>query len=146
MSAKPIDVVPLGQGEPATILIIEDNIDDQNLLKRQLTKAGVQERVVCLSDGSLALNLIREGSIKLSCFSVIFLDLSLPGANGLLLLHAIRTNAETRLMPVFVVTGSMDPKVEAEAKRLGATSFIPKDNLALPSFRSTISEIFSLPR
>ncbi len=130
---------------PAKILVIEDNVDDQDLLKRQLQKSGIQDRVMCVEDGEVALNLLREGSRKLSAVAAIFLDLSLPGVNGLLLLQAIRTNVETALLPVFVMTGSTNPKDEAECKRLGATSFISKERLSLPAFQSTIAKMFQLP-
>lgn len=130
------------QTEP-TILVIEDSRDDQEMLIRQLKKSGVNERVVCVNDGTDALALVRAGSQKLSAVCAVFLDLSLPGVDGLLLLKAIRANVETSLMPVFVMTGSTNPNNEVASRRLGATRFIPKQLLSLPSFRSTLSELFS---
>ena len=70
-------------------------------------------------------------------------NLSLPGVNGFLLLRTIRANVETALLPVFVVTGSVNPKDESGAQRPGATSFISKDRLALPLFRATIAQLLS---
>ncbi len=122
--------------------MIEDNADDQNLLIRQLKKSGVTEKVQCVGDGDVAMELVRAGAEKLSAVCAIFLDLSLPGVDGLLLLKAIRANVETALMPVFIMTGSTNPADEAEAKRLGATRFIPKQLLALPGFRGTLGEMF----
>jgi two-component system, response regulator len=126
----------------STILVIEDNRDDQEMLVRQLKKSGVSEKVMCVSDGTDAMELIRAGAQKLSRVCAIFLDLSLPGVNGLLLLQAIRANVETSLLPVFIMTGSTDPKDESESRRLGATSFIPKQLLSLPSYRTKIAELF----
>ena len=97
---------------------------------------------MCVENGSDALELLRTGARKLSAVGAIFLDLSLPGVNGLLLLQTIRANVETALLPVFVMTGSTNPADEAECRRLGATSFIPKKLLSLPSFRSTIADMF----
>jgi CheY-like chemotaxis protein len=131
--------------EPMRILVIEDNIDDQEMLKRQLQKSGIQDRVMCVEDGGVALSLLRDGTRKLSAVAAVFLDLSLPGINGLLLLQAIRANVETALLPVFIMTGSTNPKDEAECKRLGATSFISKERLSLPSFRTTLAELFHSP-
>jgi CheY-like chemotaxis protein len=127
------------------ILVIEDNLDDQELLLHQLNKVGVQERVLCVGDGTDALNLLHDGARKLSAACAIFLDLSLPGVNGLLLLQAIRSNVATALLPVFIMTGSINPKDEAECRRLGITKFIPKGQISLASFRSTLSEIFHQP-
>jgi len=126
----------------STILVIEDNRDDQDMLIRQLKKSGINDQVVCVADGHDALGLVRSGARKLSAVCAVFLDLSLPGVNGLLLLEAIRANVETALLPVFIMTGSTDPRDEAECRRLGATSFIPKHLLSLPSFRSKIVDLF----
>jgi len=125
------------------ILVIEDNIDDQDVLIRQLHKSGIQDRVLCVADGNDALNLVRDGARKLSEVCAIFLDLSLPGVDGLLLLQAIRSNVETALLPVFIMTGSLNPQDEEDCRRLGATRFIPKGLLSLPSFRITIAEMFN---
>jgi len=130
----------------ARILVIEDDSNDQEILIRQLKKSGVEEKVWCVEDGNDALELVRSGASKLSAVCAVFLDLSLPGVNGLLLLQAIRSNVATALLPVFIMTGSTNPDDEAEAKRLGATSFIPKQLLSLPSFRATISDMFHTPK
>jgi len=136
--------MPEEQG-PAEILVIEDNLDDQEMLLHQLKKANVQERVLCVEDGTDALHLLQDGARKLSAVCAVFLDLSLPGVNGLMLLQAIRSNVETALLPVFIMTGSTNPKDEAECRRLGVSNFIPKGQISLSSFRSTLSDIFHPP-
>jgi CheY-like chemotaxis protein len=93
------------EDNPVKILVIEDNTDDQDVLIRQLHKSGIQDRVLCVGDGTDALNLVLDGARKLSAVCAVFLDLSLPGVNGLLLLQAIRSNVETALLPVFIMTG-----------------------------------------
>lgn len=130
------------ESAPPEILVIEDNRDDQDVLIRQLHKSGVQDRVVCVENGTDALALIRAGTRKLSRVCAVFLDLGLPGVDGLLLLEAIRANVETALLPVFIMTGSTNPKDEEEAKRLGATRFISKDVVGLSSFRATLADMF----
>jgi CheY-like chemotaxis protein len=141
-SRVPDQNVSAEESSPEKILVIEDDADDQAMLIRQLTKSGVQNGVVCVEHGDDAMALVRTGAKKLGEVCAVFLDLSLPGVNGLLLLQAIRSNVETALLPVFIMTGSTNPSDEAEAKRLGATSFIPKSMLSLPSFRTTIAEMF----
>ncbi len=98
---------------------------------------------MCVEDGNVAMDLVRDGAQKLSAVCAIFLDLSLPGVNGLLLLQSIRANVTTALLPVFIMTGSTNPQDEAECRRLGATRFIPKSLLSLPSFRSTIADMLA---
>jgi CheY-like chemotaxis protein len=130
------------ESSPVKILVIEDDAGDQGLLLHQLKKSGIQDRVMCVEDGNVALELMRTGTRNLSKVCAIFLDLSLPGVNGLLLLEAIRSNVETALLPVFITSGSTNPEDEAECRRLGATRFIPKNLISLPGFRSTIADIF----
>ena len=127
------------------ILLIEDNKDDQDLLIHQLQKSGIQDKVRCVENGNDALALVRASTRKLSKVCAIFLDLGLPGVDGLLLLEAIRSNVETALLPVFVMTGSTNPRDESEARRLGATGFIPKQLVNLPAFRSTLADMFKRP-
>jgi two-component system, response regulator len=124
------------------ILVIEDNADDQDLLIHQLQRSGIKDRVLCIANGGDALELVHSGAQKISAVCAIFLDLSLPGVNGFLLLEAIRANVKTALLPVFIMTGSANPADEAECRRLGATSFFPKQFLSLPSFRPTITNLF----
>ena len=112
------------------------------MLLRQLEKSGVNERVMCVGNGDDACELLRNGAQKLSAIAAVFLDLSLPGVDGLMLLKLIRSNVETALLPVFIMTGSTNPKDEAEAHRLGATSFIPKALLSLPSYRGNLAQLF----
>jgi CheY-like chemotaxis protein len=141
----PVDAPKPEDSNEVKILVIEDNTDDQELLLHQLNKSGVQDRVLCVEDGNDALNLLRDGARKLSKLGAIFLDLSLPGVDGLLLLQSIRANVETALLPVFIMTGSTNPKDEDECRRLGATRFIPKQLLRLPSFRSTLADMIHPP-
>jgi CheY-like chemotaxis protein len=137
---------PPDDNSPVKILVIEDNPADQDILIHQLNKSGIKDRVLCVENGSDALDLVRTGARKLSEVAAVFLDLSLPGVDGLLLLEAIRSNVETKLLPVFVMSGSTNPKDLAECKRLGATSFIPKNLISLPAFRSTIADIFQFSK
>jgi CheY-like chemotaxis protein len=143
------DPLPLPPGEdnsPVKILVIEDEPMDQEMLISQLQDSGIHDRVLCIDNGHDAMTLLREGAQKLTNVCAIFLDLSLPGVHGLLLLQTIRSNIETALLPVFIMSGSTNPKDEAEARRLGATDFIPKRLVSEPSFRETIADIFQSPR
>jgi DNA-binding NarL/FixJ family response regulator len=57
-------------------------------------------------------------------FSLILLDLNLPGATGLSCLHALRRIAPTT--PIVVVSAVGDPKIMQDAVMGGASAFIPK--------------------
>lgn len=65
--------------------------------------------------------------------AVILLDIQLPAGGGLQVLEKITASAKTQAIPVVIITGGTDPKLEAETKAKGATSFVrkPVDQKAL---------------
>ncbi len=65
--------------------------------------------------------------------AVILLDIQLPAGGGLPLLEKITTSTKTHAIPVVIITGGTDPKLEAETKAKGATAFVrkPVDQKAL---------------
>lgn len=65
--------------------------------------------------------------------AVILLDIQLPAGGGLPLLEKITTSTKTHAIPVVIITGGTDPKLEAETKAKGAASFVrkPVDQKAL---------------
>jgi CheY-like chemotaxis protein len=58
--------------------------------------------------------------------SAIILDINMPGGSGLSALQRLRQNVRTEHIPVIVVTGAIEPGIEARARQLGATAFLPK--------------------
>lgn len=117
--------------QPLTILLVEDNADDEVLALRALTRTSIRSNIVVVRDGEEALDYIfGQGKytgrdIRLQPH-VTFLDIKLPKLNGLEVLKAIRSDEHTRLIPVVVLTSSDEPADILEAYRLGANSYIKK--------------------
>ena len=57
---------------------------------------------------------------------LILLDLKLPGMDGKDVLCAIKSNEETRFIPVIMLTSSAQPRDIEECYKLGANSYIVK--------------------
>ena len=89
--------------EPKTILLVEDNPDDEKLTLRAMRQSEVPSIVVVAHDGAEALEYIL-GSKKLP--SLIVLDLKLPKLSGLEVLQKVRENPRTRTLPVVVLSSS----------------------------------------
>ena len=117
--------------ESKLILLIEDNIDDERLTLRALRRNNIMNEVVVACDGQEAVDyLFGTGTFAgrdLSVMpAVVVLDLKLPRLSGLEVLSKIRETAETRRLPVVVLTSSEDETQIEEAYKLGANSFIQK--------------------
>ena len=114
-----------------TILLVEDNPDDEALTLRALKKNNILNEVVVARDGVEALDyLFGEGSYAGRDLShmpeVILLDLKLPKIDGLEVLKRMRSDPRTKLLPVIILTSSVRDQDVAESYGLGANSYIRK--------------------
>jgi CheY-like chemotaxis protein len=114
-----------------TILLIEDEASDAELLCRGFEKANVLNPIVHLRDGDAALGYLAGAGIyadrtKFPLPALILLDLKLPGMTGLQLLQWMRVQSEVRRIPVVVLTGDEDPATVNAAYDLGANSYLTK--------------------
>ncbi len=83
-----------------TILLVEDNPDDELLTRRALKKSGIPNRVSVVRDGAEALDLLF-GVEQLP--RLVLLDLNLPKVDGLEVLRRLRADERTRGLPVVVL-------------------------------------------
>ena len=113
-----------------SILVIEDNPDDQILTVRALKSASVDSPVIVLEDGEAALNVLvgcgDPPTRNVESMCVVVLDVKLPKVGGLEVLRHLRSSPSTQWLPVIMVTSSDEPADLLEAYRLGANSFITK--------------------
>jgi two-component system, response regulator len=113
------------------ILLVEDNRDDEELTLRALAKSNVTNPIVVVRDGEQALDyLFARGSYappaKTETPQVILLDLKLPKLDGLEVLRAIRSDPRTKLLPVVILTSSVEDQDLVRGYDLGANSYIRK--------------------
>lgn len=103
------------------VLLLEDNPHDTEIIKRMLGKyQRARFEIDSVSSTSEATEALREKP-----FDLLLLDYNLPGENGLSFLR--RANAEAEALPVIMLTGYGDERVAAEAMRLGAYDYYPKN-------------------
>ncbi len=110
--------------EPKTILLVEDNADDEQLTLRAMRQSEVPNMIRVARDGAEALEHLFAPNAKLP--DLILLDLKLPKVSGLEVLQKIRGESATRGLPVVVLTSSDEEKDIVESYNLGANSFIRK--------------------
>jgi len=114
-----------------TILLVEDNPNDEMLTIRALKKNNILNEVIVARDGVQALDyLFAEGEFEGRDLSdqpqVILLDLKLPKVDGHEVLKRIKSDARTKLLPVVILTTSTEDQDIIASYQLGANSYIRK--------------------
>lgn len=114
-----------------TILLVEDNPDDEELTIRALKKNNVTNDLAIARDGVEALDYIfgtgaHLGRDTTMLPGLVLLDLKLPKIDGLEVLRRIRSDERTRRMPVTILTSSKEEQDIVKSYDLGANSYIRK--------------------
>jgi two-component system response regulator len=97
------------KGEVLTILLIEDNEDHAELVKRSFEDNAVANRLVHIKDGGEAEKYLFESEEmkdRRNYPNLILLDLRLPKIDGLDILKKIKTDEKLKNIPVVVLTSS----------------------------------------
>jgi len=114
-----------------TILLVEDNPDDIELLMRALRKNNIANDIAVTRDGAEAIDyLFATGKFADRDANeiprIILLDLKLPKLNGLQVLERIRADKRTELTPVIILTSSKEEQDLISGYRSGANSYVRK--------------------
>jgi two-component system, response regulator len=110
-----------------TIVLVEDNPDDEALTLRAFEKSNIRNEVVVLRDGAEALEYLFPGDGDGAPRpAVILLDLNLPKVGGLEVLRRMRADERTRLIPVVVLTSSKLDEDILDSYRNGANAYVRK--------------------
>jgi two-component system response regulator len=114
-----------------TILLVEDNPDDEALTMRAFKKSHLANDVIVARDGVEALDYLfgtgaYEGRDVADKPHLILLDLKLPRLDGMDVLKRIRADERVRLIPVVVLTSSREQEDLLRSYALGANSYIRK--------------------
>jgi CheY-like chemotaxis protein len=115
------------------ILLVEDSRFLRLANERALVNAGYS--VVTASDGEEALR-IAYARIP----DLILLDMLLPKLGGVEVLHALRNNPLTAMIPVIVLS-SLPQKNEDKLKKEGATAYFEKSQLQLDQHSESLGHI-----
>jgi two-component system response regulator len=115
----------------STILLVEDDPDDEALTLRALRRGGIPHTIVVVRDGVEALDYLfgtgaYAGREVAAMPQVVMLDLKLPRLDGLEVLRRIRADERIRLLPVVILTSSDEERDRLEGYRHGANSYVRK--------------------
>ena len=115
----PTVISPVGRGQGACVLLVEDEEQLRRVMKDLLQREGY--RVAEARDGIQALDEVDRAAPD-----VIILDLNLPGLDGYGVLAQLRSRPATRDIPVMVLTAKGDEDNEVRVFDLGADDFVTK--------------------
>ena len=113
------------------ILLVEDNADDVELTLRAFRKSDLVNTVTVARDGVEALDYLlatgdHAGRDADALPDLVLLDIKLPRVDGVQVLERLRANPRTRLLPIVVLTSSIEPRDLLTCYALGANSYVRK--------------------
>ena len=132
-------------GEPVLIMLVEDNVDHAELVKRTMEDHRIANEIIHFSDGQSALDyLLRKDGYADTTSSprphIILLDLRLPRVDGLELLQTIKSNDELKNIPVVILTTSDAEKDVSRAYSHHVNSYLVKP-VGYEEFRTLMNDL-----
>jgi CheY-like chemotaxis protein len=126
------------------ILLVEDNPNDVELTLAALESSQLANEIVICRDGAEALDFVyRRGpheKRQAQDPAVVLLDLKLPKVDGLEVLAKIKSDRDTRSIPVVMLTSSREESDVVRSYNLGVNAFVVKP-VAFDEFFAAIKEI-----
>lgn len=131
MSVNLLNVCP----SVRTILLVEDDIDDQEFIREAFLSIDSSLTVHTVSNGNAALNYLQSLTDS-QLPQLILLDYNLPQLDGSEVLQTLTEYSRYHTIPKIVWSTSDSPQYKMRCLRFGATSYIVK-----PSFIADIKNI-----
>ena len=108
------------------ILLVEDDPNDIDLVRRVLRRLGFESRLEVCVDGAEAMQVLENRVARGALPRVVLLDLKLPGLSGVEVLRRIRSIESLVALPVVVLTSSMLGSDVDACYEIGANSYVVK--------------------
>ncbi len=122
------------------ILLIEDDPDNQELIRICLADCNIKHELVVIGDGEEASDFISSMNENSISPTLILLDLELPKINGHELLKKFREEESTKHLPIVIFSSTKGEKAIRESYLLGANAFVRKP-IEFSEFREVVKDI-----
>jgi CheY-like chemotaxis protein len=106
-----------------TIFYTDDDIDDLDFFREIVDSLEEHYNIVTQNNGQQLLEALHNPP---PTPYLIFLDVNMPGMNGLETLKKLREKENLKLLPVVIFSTSNDEMVIERSRELGATYYLPK--------------------
>lgn len=122
--------LPTEHTEPA-ILVVEDDVNDQDFIRRAFKQSGVMNHIATVNDGEEATTYLRgmgiyEDRSLHPLPRLIITDLKMPRMGGIELLAWLNLRPEFRLIPTIMLTSSNNQDDIIRAYEHGAKGYLIK--------------------
>ena len=116
-----------------TILVADDDLDDQELLRSAFAQSKVNIEIVPVYDGVQVMDYLWQRHAfrhVTSLPDLLLLDLNMPLMDGFQTIKEIKRFPHLRTLPIYVITTSRAPEHMSKALNLGASGFYSKGSKA----------------
>jgi CheY-like chemotaxis protein len=126
--------------KPISILLVEDDPDDVELMEEALKTAAVTYNMKVINQGDKVIPYLEVCN---NFPSVIILDLNIPKLHGREVLNLVKTSTRFKTIPVAILTTASSQKEKDQCLHAGANKFLTKPS-TVDGFNETIDAILSI--
>ena len=126
--------------KPVTILLVDDDLADQKLIKNSLADQQIVKNLQVASNGEQALDYLHHNINNSNRPALILLDLNMPGMGGKEFLRRVKENENMKDIPVVILTTSDNENDIIDSYKLQASGYIKKP-VTPDGFRSSMEKL-----
>ena len=116
--------------EPILIVLVEDDDGHADLVERNLKRAGLANGIHRLRDGQEAIDYVQgKGAYSgrtANQPTLLLLDIKMPRVDGVEVLRQLKSDPQTALIPIIMLTTTDDPREIQRCYELGCSVYITK--------------------
>ena len=124
------------------IILAEDDEGHAALIQRNLQRARLNAEIIRVSRGHEVMEVLQRqmGTGAQVQPLLVLLDIRMPGMDGTEVLQVIKSNPQTRSIPVYMLTTTDDPREIARCFSLGCNVYLNKP-VDYGAFTATIQRL-----
>lgn len=130
-------------GKPIKIMLVEDDLGDQKLIRQSLLNQKISNEIHISSTAETALEFLAKAKDGVDDFpmpDLILLDLNMPGIGGKEFLKRVKADGQLDTIPVVILTTSDSDQDILDSYKLHASGYIKKP-ISLDGFKDVLRDL-----